>query len=450
MSISRCQFDTYCRTGFRHALPYVIICSGNEVCLGILIVMVSLIVLAVVFVLIAVRRIGRFRLQIWQAMLLGALTVLVARQISPAEALKAINVDVILFLFGMFVVGQALEESGYLSHLASRLFRRAITVDGLFLLILFGAGLLSAFLMNDTLAIIGTPVMLHIARKTGIRPKLLLLSLAFSVTIGSVMSPIGNPQNLLIAVNGNIPSPFVTFLRYLAAPTLINLFLTYVIVKLFYGVQLKNEPLNHSTDAITDPKLAQLSKVSLVIIVAMVLAKITASLLGLGTDFQLTYIALVAAVPIVLLSPRRLGIIRGIDWTTLIFFAAMFVLMQSVWDSGYFQSIVANLGLDLSSIGIIMVVSIALSQLISNVPLVALYLPVLSQLGAATKEMMALAAGSTIAGNLSILGAASNVIIIQNAEKRAGETLTFWEFVRIGIPLTVVNALVYWAFFWLF
>jgi Na+/H+ antiporter NhaD/arsenite permease-like protein len=128
----------------------------------------------------------------------------------------------------------------------------------------------------------------------------------------------------------------------------------------------------------------------------------------------------------------------------------MFVLMQSVWDSGYFQNVIANLQLNLQSIGIIMAVSIVLSQLISNVPLVALYLPVLSHLGTATKEMMALAAGSTIAGNFSILGAASNVIIIQNAEKKAGETLTFWEFVRIGIPLTAVNALVYWLFFLFF
>jgi Na+/H+ antiporter NhaD/arsenite permease-like protein len=412
--------------------------------------MVSIIVLLVVFILIAVRQIGRFRLQIWQAMLLGALAVLLTGQISPTNALKAINLDVILFLFGMFVVGQALEESGYLSHLSSRLFRRAKTMDSLLLLILFGAGLLSAFLMNDTLAIIGTPVMLQIARKTGIRPKLLLLSLAFSVTIGSVMSPIGNPQNLLVAINGNIPSPFITFLRYLTVPTLISLFLAYLMLKFFYRGHLKNEPLNYSADPITDPELARLSKVSLITIVILVLAKITTSLLGLNIDFRLTYIALAAALPIILLSPRRLGIVRRIDWSTLIFFAAMFVLMESVWDSGYFQNVIADLHLNLRSIGIIMVVSIVLSQLISNVPLVALYLPVLSHLGAATKEMMALAAGSTIAGNFSILGAASNVIIIQNAEKKAGETLTFREFVRVGIPLTAVNTLVYWLFFLLF
>ena len=412
--------------------------------------MISIIVLLVVFVLIAVRQIGRFRLQIWQAMLLGALAVLLTGQISPAAALKAINLDVILFLFGMFVVGRALEESGYLSHLSSRLFARAKTADHLLLLILFGAGLLSAFLMNDTLAIIGTPVMLQIARKTGIRPKLLLLSLAFSITIGSVMSPIGNPQNLLVAINGNVPSPFVTFLRYLAVPTLINLSLTYLILKFFYRRQLETGPLDHSFDAIADPKLARLSKISLIIIVVLTLAKITTSLLGLGIDFRLTYIALAAALPVILLSPRRFGIVRGIDWTTLIFFAAMFVLMQSVWNSGYFQEAIANLQLDVQSVGVIMVVSIALSQLISNVPLVALYLPALNHLAGATEGMMALAAGSTIAGNFSILGAASNVIIIQNAEKKARETLTFWEFVRIGIPLTAVNALVYWLFFLLF
>lgn len=92
-------------------------------------------------------------------------------------------------------------------------------------------------------------------------------------------------------------------------------------------------------------------------------------------------------------------------------------------------------------------VSAVLSQFISNVPLAALYLPMLIHAGASTKEMIALAAGSTIAGNLFILGAASNVIIIQNAEKRHQETLTFLEFAKVGIPLTIINVIVYWLFF---
>lgn len=101
--------------------------------------------------------------------------------------------------------------------------------------------------------------------------------------------------------------------------------------------------------------------------------------------------------------------------------------------------------MDVASIPLILALSVMLSQVVSNVPFVALYLPVLNQIGATAQALVALAAGSTIAGNLSILGAASNVIIIQNAE-RNGATITFLEFVKIGIPLTAVNLFVYWLF----
>ncbi|MEK7207787.1 MAG: hypothetical protein AAB134_07910 [Pseudomonadota bacterium] len=85
---------------------------------------IPILVLAAVFLLIAFRGVRHFRLPIWQAMLLGALMVLVTGQISPAQALRAINPDVMLFLFGAFVVGQALEEGGYLLHLSYRTFNR--------------------------------------------------------------------------------------------------------------------------------------------------------------------------------------------------------------------------------------------------------------------------------------------------------------------------------------
>ncbi|MBI4284949.1 MAG: anion transporter [Chloroflexi bacterium] len=410
--------------------------------------MVSVIILLLVFLLIAFRGVGRVRFQIWQVMLLGALGVLVTGQIAPSAALKAINVDVMVFLFGMFVVGQALEDSGYLAKLSYRLFHRARSLDSLILLILFGMGILSAFLLNDTLAIIGTPVVLVLARNNRIDPKLLLLTLAFAVTIGSVTSPIGNPQNLLIALHGNgMGNPFVTFFRYLLLPTAINLSLAYLVLRFFYRHHFHVPSLDYDEPLLTDRRLATLCRLSLILLGTMVAAKITLVFLNIPVDFRLTYIALASAAPIVLLSPRRLAVIRRMDWYTLVFFAAMFVLMQSVWQSGFFQDILAEMQLDLVSIPVILLVGVGLSQLISNVPLVALYLPVLTRMGVGTPEMMALAAGSTIAGNLSILGAASNVIIIQNAEKRAGVTLTFLEFAKVGVPLTVINVLVYWLFF---
>ena len=408
---------------------------------------IPIIVLVLVFILIAVRQIGSIKLQIWQIMLFGALAVLLTNQISPESALKSINLDVILFLFGMFIIGQSLEDSGYISHLAYKIFKKAHNLDYLLLLILFFTGIASALLMNDTLAIIGTPVVLLLAKKHKISSKILLLTLASAVTIGSVMSPIGNPQNLLIAINGNIPNPFVTFLKFLLIPTLINLFLTYVLLKIFYREHFHNNSLSHSQEPIKDHKLAVLSKISLILVIILIIAKIITTILNLQIEFRLTYIALIPILPILLFSQNRFKIIRRIDWHTLIFFAAMFVLMESVWETGFFQSIINNLDLNVRSIFVIFLISIILSQLISNVPLVALYLPLLIHTGASYKEMMALAVGSTIAGALFILGAASNVIIIQNAEKKAGETLTFLEFARFGIPLTFICMLVYWFFF---
>ena len=408
--------------------------------------LISIIILGLVFILIAVRRVGFIRFRIWQIMLFGAFGVLVTGRISLPDAAKSINTDVILFLFGVFIVGQALEQSGYLTRLTSRFFSRARTLNTLVLFIIFGMGILSALLMNDTLAIIGTPVALTLARKSAIPPKILLLCLAFGVTIGSATSPIGNPQNLLIAMHGDIANPFVTFIRFLFLPTLVNLLLAYWLIRFFYRKQFRARITSYPEERITDINLAKLARVSLIILLGLVVAKIMIVFTGWPVDLKLTYIALIAALPIVLLSRRRFEIIRRIDWYALIFFAAMFVLMASVWDSGYVQKVMASLQVNLASNSQIMLASVFLSQLISNVPLVALYLPVLKGMGGSVGNLMALAAGSTIAGNLTILGAASNVIIIQQAEKSQGITLTFWDFVRVGAPLTVINVAVYWLF----
>lgn len=404
---------------------------------------VPLITLAVVFILIAIRQVGGLRLQIWQIMLIGASVVVVAGEISPAQAAASISMDVMLFLFGMFVVGQSLEESGYLSHLSYKYFKRARSRDTLLLMILFGAGITSALLMNDTLAIIGTPVVLLLARKHEMSPKLLLLALAFAMTIGSVMSPIGNPQNLLIALHGGIQNPFLTFLRWLFVPTIINMWIAFVLLKKLYPDDFHEAELKHSQEPIRDHELAFLAKLSLNIVIVLVGAKIVTAVLGL-VDFSLTYIALAACLPVLVGSPRRWRILRRLDWHTLMFFAAMFVMMESVWLTGFFQSVIGELQVNIHSTEMILTISVVLSQFISNVPLVALYQPMLAHAGSEVSGLMALAAGSTIAGNMFILGAASNVIIIQNAEKKAKQTITFLEFARAGVPLTVLNVLVYW------
>ena len=207
-------------------------------------------------------------------MLLGALIVLLTGQISLPDAANSINLDVMVFLFGMFVVGEALCRSGYLLHISSRLFGMARSPPSLIAAIIFSMGILSAFLMNDTLAIIGTPLVLSLASRHSLSPKLLLLTLCFAVTTGSVVSPIGNPQNLLVAEYSGLGNPFITFFLYLAIPTLISLVLVYLVLKHFYPAEFQARNISHIVEPVLDEDLAFLSKISLVLIFLMVALKI--------------------------------------------------------------------------------------------------------------------------------------------------------------------------------
>jgi Na+/H+ antiporter NhaD/arsenite permease-like protein len=402
-------------------------------------------VLVLVLLAIGFRRVGRLRLRIWQAMAAGALAVLASGDITPVDALRAIDPDVMLFLLGMFVIGEALVHSGYLYSLAYQLLWPARSAGTLVLALLLGAGAGSALLMNDTLAIVGTPLALRLAQEHRIDPKLLLLALAFAVTTGSVASPIGNPQNLLIAIGGGFANPFVAFFRELALPTLLSLLAGYAVLRLGYRKEFHDTPLVHARVSPGDPALARLARLSLGLVVAMVVVKVALVWLDAPFEMRLSYIALVGAAPILLGSPRRLTILRRIDWQTLVFFAAMFVLMASVWDTGVFQRAFAESGIDLAAPGSVLGIGVLLSQLISNVPLVALYLPLLQQTGATEAALLALAAGSTLAGNLLILGAASNVIIVESADRR-GVHLSLLEFARVGVPLTALQVGIYWVF----
>ncbi|MCR4819664.1 MAG: hypothetical protein K5838_00895 [Elusimicrobiales bacterium] len=408
--------------------------------------MKEILILAIVFFLIAVRKIGKYRFPIWAVMAGGAIVSLISGGISPSAALKAIDWEVIIFLFGMFYAGQTLEMSGWLARAQYRIFRRARTKETLLISLVFFMGFASAIFMNDTIAVIGTPVALLMARKYGIKAKELMLALAFAVTCGSAASPIGNPQNLLIAVKSGMAAPFIEFIKYLFIPAAINLALVCLFIKLFYPADFTRCPIRHHRERVKDPHLAFLAKITVITVLVAILLKILSVSFFPSSDFSLVWIAIAAAIPGIVFSPRRFEILRGIDWRTLAFFVSMFILMQAVWDTGIFQHIIGKSGADISSVSAIMAISVLLSQLISNVPLAALYVPLLQETGADISSYMALAAASTTAGNLFMLGAASNIIIIQAAERRGEGSISVWEFSKIGLPLTIANCLIY-AFF---
>jgi Na+/H+ antiporter NhaD/arsenite permease-like protein len=414
-------------------------------------------VFAVVYTLIIGRT--RFGVPIWAAMLIGAALMIGLQVIGIQAAFESVNLDVIAFLFGMFSIVSALDRAGVLQRVAIRMLEVVKTPDRLLMAFVVGMGLLAAFLVNDTIALLGIPLVIYVARRAGIRPVILLLALAFGITVGSVMTPIGNPQNLLIAIQSGIPMPFTTFLLQLAAPTIVNLFVTYAILKLYFRKEIGSNYYQLSVTELPEranynPRLASISIAVLIATIAGFIVSEVFNSLGIA-NFSLSAVAMLGAAAIYALSSQRVAIMKSVDYSVLVFFGGMFVVTSALWSSGAVSLLFMNYiptpdpGDLAQSTAVISAASIGISQVLSNVPFVALYNFVMTDSGfngQHVDQWMMLAAASTIAGNLTILGAASNIIIIEAAESRGLHAFSFLEFFKVGSLVTAANLAVYYIF----
>ena len=437
---------------------------------------ITIAIFAGVYALIILGRTRRYHIPIWVSMLIGAFFMIVFQVIGLEAAFKSINLDVIGFLFGMFSIVTALDKSGVLKLVAIKMLSRANNLDSLLMIFVVGMGILSAFLVNDTIALLGIPLIVYISKEVGIRPLVLLISLAFGISVGSTMTPIGNPQNLLIAIQSGISLPFTTFILHLAIPTLINLFVTYFILRIYFKKDLKlSNTTGHiqennisqtivpahfiqetrSSSIIENERLAKISSAILLITIAGFIISEFLHFLHIA-NVSLSIIALLGAGVLYLFSGSdRKDILRRVDYSVLVFFAPMFVVTSALWSSGAISMITSHIPTPdpnnvFQSNAIISAVSILLSQILSNVPFVALYNFVMLNNGfggdAHVSQWMMLASASTIAGNLTILGAASNIIIIDVAESKNVKTFTFFEFFKIGVLVTLANIVIYYIF----
>ena len=396
-------------------------------------------ILAVVFLLIMVRRVGKFRLPIWGIMTAGALAALLFQTISIPSAISAVQLDVIAFLFGMFVFGAALDKSGLLHSVVLRGFTKAKNKRQVMLIFMITTAAAAALFMNDTVAVIGAPLAMFCAAKFGIPVVRMLLALCFAVTFGSAATPIGNPQNLLIALSG-VPDAFVTFAIYLVMPSVLCLFISYKF--LARGISSEAVVMDKSDD-VFDDRLSSICKISFVLILLAVAARIVGSFFGYEVSF--IWIAAAGALPLLLFSSKRLELLKSVDYRTLIFFVSMFILMEAVWESGVLQVLLPE-SLTVS-IPVMVTAGAVVSQFVSNVPFVLMVLPLLETAAASVPLYMAASAGCTAAGALTILGAASTIIIIQRAEKE-GESLSFLTFLKSGIPITLAAVVIYSVWIW--
>ena len=400
----------------------------------------SLVVSCLIFFLIAVRQWLPSALRIWHIMVAGALMLLLLGEISPAAAFRAVDWNVIAYLFGVFVIASALYDTGISHAIGARL--AAMRRPSLALLVLIVVTTLcAAVLTNDAAAVIGTPIVLMLARALNLPPVPLLIALCATVTVGSMISPVGNPQNILIATAGPFDNPVATFAWWLTVPTIVSLaFVFFWSRYLIRRGQKANRDVGNDLPApAADPRPwpAFLATALLVLLIG---ADSVARGLGLGFSLPFGIASLVACAPVFIFGDRRMQIFREVDWPTLAFFVAMFVVTGSLIKSGSLQAMLGAVHQRLDQPPVTAAISFWASQLFSNVPVVDIYLKLLHD--KAIPNLMMLAGISTLAGNLFIISAASNVIVVQQAERFGQTPFTFWQFTFAVLPITVVSVAV--------
>lgn len=407
----------------------------------------SLVISCAIFILIAARQWLPQAIRIWHIMGAGAIILLVLGEIAPAEAFRSVDWNVIAYLFGVFSIGSALYDSG-ISHAIGARLTRADRPELSFAIFILATATCAAVLTNDAAAVIGTPIALMLARALNWSAIVLLVALCASVTVGSMVSPVGNPQNILIATAGHFGNPIGTFAYWLIVPTLASLAFVFAWLRraISKGSAAGETPVD-LPEPHSEPRTWP-AYLGTGLLVALIVGD--SILDGMGSAYSVPFGAasLIACAPIFLFSNRRLQTFREVDWPTLAFFVAMFVVTGSLLQSGSLQALLGDLQSRLGELPVTAMISFWASQLFSNVPVVDIYLKLLHE--GEIPTLMMLAAISTLAGNLFIISAASNVIVVQQAEKFGQAPFTFWQFTLMVLPITIVSvALTYGWIIWL-
>ncbi len=393
------------------------------------------------YVLISVRNLGRFPLDRPSVALLGGALMLIFGILTPAQAMASINLDVILLLVGMMILVSGLDVCGFFDLVSTWIAALAKTQVAFLAGLMVAAAFLSALVLNDAIALLMTPIVVRSARTLRVRPVPYLVALAIAANIGSVATEIGNPQNAYIAIVSGIP--FLSFTLVLLPVMLVCLGLAIGLVWLVFRKDL-SEPLTRVTEL---PPI-RLQRTGLAVTLGVGLGVVVGFFLSTPPWLPLIAIAggalILFFLPFVSTTNARV-LVGKVDWTIVLFFIGLFVLIAGIQVSGLSDGITSAFtdafGGRAGGLGWLTGLSAVLSNLISNVPAVLLLGQVVQGAGSSRLLWLALASSSTLAGNATILGAACNVIVVQIAS-REGVEVSMKEFVKAGLPVTLVTLLV--------
>ena len=366
------------------------------------------------------------------AALLGAVGMVAFGVIRLDEAYRLVDFDTLAFILGMMIVIGYLEVTGFFEHVEVWILRRARTTRQFLGLLILSSGVLSALFMNDTICLMFTPVLLRMLRRAGLKPQPYLIALATSANLGSVLTPMGNPQNMIVAIHSGIP--FLTFAARLLPLAAAGLALNYQVVVRLYPEEFAAGRRLASASPAPAPVRSRLLYVCL--------AVVGLELVLFAFNVRPPLVALTAASLLILAgSTRPREAFKHVDWELLLMFAGLFVVMGGLRSSGLLSGLFAALGRRAAAplgarLAAVSASSALLSNVVSNVPCVVFFTDLIPAFGGHPSLWLALALSSTIAGNLTLIGSVANLIVFESARGEA--KVGFGEYLRAGAPLALL------------
>jgi len=370
----------------------------------------------------------------------GATVGAVAMVLVGGLPLHAIDLHVITLLFGVLLIAAYLTEAGFFRLCAYLVLTRARSARSLLFALTFVAGGLSALLLNDTVCVLLTPLVVAVVIEARLPPLPYLLALASAANVGGVVSFSGNPQNMIIGAAAHDTIGFAQYLVLTLPVGIACLAANGAALIWLFRRQLPVGPLAERSPPrpTLDRALAIKALIALAGFAGLALAGV--SLAGA---------AMVAAAALILVArtpPKRA--FASVDWQLLVFFAGLFIVVAGVARAGLLDRLfdavapVVARGDVVGDLAFIALIVVA-SNLISNVPLVVVAVAWIPRMPDPTWGYIVLAVASTLAGNLTLFGSVANVIVMESAGPHGD--IGFWRFLRYGLVLTVVDLAVGFA-----
>lgn len=401
-------------------------------------IIISAIVLGITLLVFTLGKSPVFRVDRAGVAIIGATAVIAAGILTFNQATQSIDFRTIVLLFSMMIVTANLKLAGFFQLIGNMLLKNTKSQKQLLFIVIMITGLLSAFFINDIVCLLFTPIVILICKRAEINPIPYAIGVATASNIGSAATLIGNPQNILIGSLSHLG--FFQYCRLAFPLSIIGLFLNYYFIVWIFHKELQgNIPSRPPLEGGYHQYLIGKSLLTMLVIAVGFLAGVdTVMVASLGAGY--------------LLMTRRLKpnkVYASIDFNLLVIFCGLFIIMAGVEHSGLMKWFLRELDfLNFKQFSVFSILTVLLSNIFSNVPAVLL-LKFLIPAGTGKLWWAGMAIFSTIAGNLTLTGSMANLIVAESA-KREGVKISFFDYLKVGLPLTLILCLICFGYLTIF